>query len=55
MNKLILMKAGVPEKNILITKSIVLVVMITEFFSHRRDQGQTGRMLSLYRLEGDRR
>lgn len=45
MNKLILLKAGVPEKNIHISK-LCSSCDESEFFSHRRDQGQTGRMLS---------
>ncbi|MEH7272771.1 peptidoglycan editing factor PgeF [Neobacillus vireti] len=44
-NKLILLKTGVPEKNIQISK-LCSSCDKTEFFSHRRDQGQTGRMLS---------
>ena len=45
LNKLILMKAGVPEENILIT-SLCTSCDDNEFFSHRRDKGKTGRMLS---------
>nr|WP_263328082.1 peptidoglycan editing factor PgeF [Neobacillus sp. Marseille-Q6967] len=45
VNKQILMKAGVPAANIQISK---LCSSCHEelFFSHRRDQGKTGRMLS---------
>jgi polyphenol oxidase len=45
LNKLILMKAGVPEENILIT-SHCPSCDDNYFFSHRRDKGKTGRMLS---------
>ncbi|WP_342430524.1 peptidoglycan editing factor PgeF [Neobacillus sp. FSL H8-0543] len=45
LNKLILMKAGVPEGNIL-TTSLCTSCDDNEFFSHRRDKGKTGRMLS---------
>lgn len=45
VNKLLLIKAGVPEKNILITNHCSSC-NDAEFFSHRRDQGNTGRMLS---------
>jgi polyphenol oxidase len=45
INKLILLKAGVPEENITISK-LCSSCDQSEFFSHRRDKGQTGRMLS---------
>jgi polyphenol oxidase len=45
LNKLILMRAGVPEENILIT-SLCTSCDDNMFFSHRRDKGKTGRMLS---------
>lgn len=45
LNKIILLKAGVPEKNIQMTK-LCSSCDQSEFFSHRRDQGKTGRMLS---------
>lgn len=45
LNKIILLKSGVPEKNIQSTK-LCSSCDQTEFFSHRRDQGKTGRMLS---------
>lgn len=45
MNKMILLKAGVPEKNIHISK-LCSSCDHSKFFSHRRDQGKTGRMLS---------
>jgi polyphenol oxidase len=44
LNKRILLKAGVPEKNITLTG--LCSSCDEEFFSHRRDQGRTGRMLS---------
>lgn len=43
LNKLILIKAGVPQQNIRSTKRCTSCS--TEFFSHRRDKGTTGRML----------
>jgi polyphenol oxidase len=45
LNKMILLKAGVPEKNIQ-TSKLCSSCNQSEFFSHRRDQGKTGRMLS---------
>jgi YfiH family protein len=45
VNHLILLKAGVPKENILITE-LCSSCDDTEFFSHRRDLGKTGRMLS---------
>ncbi|MDM5328022.1 peptidoglycan editing factor PgeF [Neobacillus sp. CF12] len=45
MNKMILLNAGVPEKNIHISK-LCSSCDHSIFFSHRRDQGKTGRMLS---------
>ena len=39
------MKAGVPEQNISMTGYCSSCDQ-DEFFSHRRDQGQTGRMVS---------
>lgn len=45
LNKLILQKAGVPPENIQITKRCSSCDQF-EFYSHRRDQGKTGRMLS---------
>jgi polyphenol oxidase len=45
VNYLILRKAGVPEQNILMTEFCSCCDQ-DQFFSHRRDQGQTGRMLS---------
>jgi YfiH family protein len=44
MNRLILRKAGVPDQNITMTS--YCSSCNEQFFSHRRDQGQTGRMLS---------
>ncbi|KMY53546.1 laccase [Bacillus sp. FJAT-27231] len=43
LNKLILLKAGLPLENVRVTKWCTSCS--TEFFSHRRDQGKTGRML----------
>jgi polyphenol oxidase len=45
LNKIILLKAGVPAENIQMTK-LCSSCDHFEFFSHRRDQGKTGRMLS---------
>lgn len=45
VNKFLLLKAGVPEKNIFIT-GYCSSCNDAEFFSHRRDKGKTGRMLS---------
>lgn len=45
LNKIILLKACVPEENIQMTKLCSSCDQF-EFFSHRRDQGKTGRMLS---------
>jgi polyphenol oxidase len=45
VNKQILLRAGVPEKNILET-GLCSSCDEREFFSHRRDKGQTGRMVS---------
>lgn len=44
VNRHIIMKSGVPESNILKTR--FCSSCDEEFFSHRRDQGRTGRMLS---------
>lgn len=43
LNELILIKAQIPKENIRSTK--LCTSCNTEFFSHRRDQGKTGRML----------
>lgn len=45
LNRKILLKSGVPEKNILTTG--LCSSCNQEFFSHRRDQSNTGRMLSV--------
>jgi YfiH family protein len=45
VNRLVLLKAGVPEENIL-TTDFCTSCNQDEFFSHRRDHGRTGRMLS---------
>jgi YfiH family protein len=44
LNKLLMIKAGVPEENILTTSFCTSCDDL--FFSHRRDLGKTGRMLS---------
>jgi YfiH family protein len=44
VNRQILLKSGVPDSNILMTG--FCSSCDKEFFSHRRDQGKTGRMLS---------
>ena len=43
LNKLILMRSGIPPENIRLTKWCTSCS--AEFFSHRRDKGKTGRML----------
>jgi polyphenol oxidase len=45
VNRLLLCKAGIPEQNILMTGHCSSCEH-EQFFSHRRDQGRTGRMLS---------
>ncbi|PLS06474.1 peptidoglycan editing factor PgeF [Neobacillus cucumis] len=45
LNRLILLASGVPEENILWTK-LCSSCDQEEFFSHRRDKGKTGRMMS---------
>jgi polyphenol oxidase len=45
VNRQILLNAGVPDENILITE-LCSSCDKEEFFSHRRDNGSTGRMLS---------
>jgi YfiH family protein len=45
VNRLVLLKAGVPEENITLTGYCTSCDQ-DKFFSHRRDRGQTGRMLS---------
>ncbi|WML56857.1 peptidoglycan editing factor PgeF [Neobacillus sp. PS2-9] len=45
VNRQILLTSGVPDRNILLTKYCTSCNQ-EEFFSHRRDQGKTGRMLS---------
>ncbi|MCL6573450.1 MAG: peptidoglycan editing factor PgeF [Bacillus sp. (in: Bacteria)] len=45
LNRRILLNAGVPERNIR-TTSFCTSCDKKEFFSHRRDQGRTGRMVS---------
>jgi hypothetical protein len=44
VNRHIIIKTGVPDSNIQMTK--FCSSCDGEFFSHRRDQGRTGRMLS---------
>ncbi|WP_066318257.1 peptidoglycan editing factor PgeF [Bacillus sp. FJAT-29814] len=43
-NRLLLLKTGVPEENILVTG--LCTSCDNSFFSHRRDKGSTGRILS---------
>ncbi|MDQ1146787.1 YfiH family protein [Bacillus sp. SORGH_AS 510] len=45
VNRQVLMASGVPDENILLTR-FCSSCNHEEFFSHRRDQGKTGRMLS---------
>ena len=46
VNRLFLIKAGVPWKTYHSYRIYVLVVNRNNFYSHRRDQGKTGRMIS---------
>ncbi|WP_312469216.1 peptidoglycan editing factor PgeF [Neobacillus sp.] len=46
LNRQILLKSGVPDQNIL-TTGLCSSCNHEEFFSHRRDQGKTGRMVSV--------
>lgn len=52
VNRLVLLKAGVPEENISLTGYCTSCNQ-DEFYSHRRDHGQTGRMLSFIGWKGD--
>jgi len=45
LNRQILLQAGIPEKNIMVS-NLCSSCDDDVFFSHRRDQGKTGRMLS---------
>lgn len=45
LNKLLLLQAGIKEENILVSQFCTSCEK-EHFFSHRRDQGKTGRMLS---------
>ena len=45
-NRLVLLEAGLPEANIVVSR-LCSSCRADLFFSHRRDQGRTGRMLSL--------
>lgn len=45
LNRQILLKAGIPDKNIQITE-FCTSCHHDQFFSHRRDKGRTGRMMS---------
>lgn len=45
LNRLILIKAGIPEENIQVT-NFCTSCHSDQFFSHRRDKGSTGRMMS---------
>ena len=44
-NRLVLIKAGVPSENIQVT-NLCTSCQSEHFYSHRRDQGKTGRMIS---------
>lgn len=52
LNQMILLKAGVKLENIELTNYCTSCDH-QEFFSHRRDHGKTGRMLSFIGLKGD--
>jgi polyphenol oxidase len=52
LNKLILEKAGIPASNISIT-NYCSSCHENEFFSHRRDNGKTGRMMSFIGWKGE--
>lgn len=51
LNKQLLIKAGIKEENIVVSK-LCTSCEDKLFFSHRRDQGKTGRMLSYVGLKG---
>ncbi|MGE6258670.1 peptidoglycan editing factor PgeF [Heyndrickxia sporothermodurans] len=53
LNQIILEKSGILSENISITDYCTSCEN-SEFFSHRRDQGKTGRMLSFIGLKGER-
>ncbi|MGP4080315.1 peptidoglycan editing factor PgeF [Pseudalkalibacillus sp. R45] len=50
LNKQLLMKAGVPEKNVHLTK-LCTSCNVDRFFSHRKENGTTGRMLGFIMVE----
>jgi polyphenol oxidase len=52
LNKIILENAGISFENIFIT-DLCTSCNIHDFYSHRRDQGITGRMLGFIGLKGD--
>ncbi|MGE8204163.1 peptidoglycan editing factor PgeF [Heyndrickxia sp. NPDC080065] len=52
LNYTVLVKSGISPENISITKYCTSCDH-NEFFSHRRDSGKTGRMLSFIGLKGD--
>lgn len=52
LNHLLLLKAGVKPENITLS-SYCTSCESTLFFSHRRDKGSTGRMMSFMALKGD--
>ncbi|MBS4172438.1 peptidoglycan editing factor PgeF [Bacillus sp. FJAT-49736] len=51
LNKIILEKSGIPSENIFVTKYCTSCER-DDFFSHRRDQGNTGRMIGFIGLKG---
>ncbi|WP_261132704.1 peptidoglycan editing factor PgeF [Bacillus sp. Marseille-Q3570] len=50
LNKQLLIRAGVPEKNVHLTK-LCTSCNIERFFSHRKENGATGRMLGFIMLK----
>jgi polyphenol oxidase len=51
LNKLLLMKSGLPEENISVS-NFCTSCSPSLFFSHRKDQGKTGRMMSFIGRKG---
>lgn len=52
LNKMVLIQAGIPETNISVTK-LCSSCHNNNFFSHRRDGGNTGRMMSFIGWKGE--
>jgi YfiH family protein len=52
LNQIILEKTGIPANNITVT-TLCTSCNHEDFFSHRRDKGNTGRMLAFIGIKGD--